>query len=107
MAYDKALAERIRAALPLPMTEKKMFGGVGFLLDGHMACGIYQDYLIIRVGVDGYGEALSRPHTKPLDIRGGEMRGWVMVAPEGCQDEESLMAWIRQGVQVAGKLPPK
>jgi hypothetical protein len=107
MAYDKLLADRIRPLLPSSLAEKKMFGGVGFLLDGNMACGVYKESLIVRVGPEAYAEALSRPHTRIFDITGREMKGWVMVGPEGCQDEATLMAWISLGVRFARTLPPK
>jgi TfoX/Sxy family transcriptional regulator of competence genes len=77
MAYDELLAVRMRAALgPLPnLVEKKMFGGVGFLINGNMACGVHKNNMIVRVGPAKYKEALARPHTRPFDMTGRPMSG--------------------------------
>jgi TfoX/Sxy family transcriptional regulator of competence genes len=109
MAYDEGLAQRIREALgDLPgLVEKKMFGGVGFMVHGNMACGVHKDALVVRVGPEGHEDALARPHTRPFDITGRPMTGWVMVAPEGCQSDEDLMDWVQDGVDFAHTLPPK
>jgi TfoX/Sxy family transcriptional regulator of competence genes len=109
MAYDEKLAARVSAILANTpnLTEKVMFGGVGYMLSGNMACGVHKDYLIVRVGPDGYQEALNAPHTKVFDITGRPMRGWVMVAPEGCASEEGLKSWVRKGVDFALTLPSK
>jgi hypothetical protein len=109
MAYDENLALRVRAALgDLPgYTEKKMFGGVGYLLNGNMACGVHKDHLIVRVGPDQYQSALEKPHTKVFDITGQPMSGWVMVAPEGCADEAALAEWVQMGLDFAATLLPK
>jgi TfoX/Sxy family transcriptional regulator of competence genes len=109
MPYDDFLASRIRAALgPLPnLEEKKMFGGVCVLINGNMACGVYKDDLIVRVGTENYQEALSRPHTKFFDITGKALKGWVMVEPQGCATESALKAWVEQGLAFARSLPGK
>jgi TfoX/Sxy family transcriptional regulator of competence genes len=109
MAYDEGLAQRIREALgDLPgLVEKKMFGGVGFMVHGNMACGVHKDALVVRVGPKEHKEALARPHTRPFDITGRPMTGWVMVAPEGCQSDEDLKDWVKDGVDFAITLPPK
>jgi TfoX/Sxy family transcriptional regulator of competence genes len=109
MAYDEVLALRIRTALgPLPnLDEKKMFGGVGFLLNGNMACGVHKNDLIVRVGAVRYKQALSRPHTRPFDMTGRPMAGWIMVTPQGCQAEHDLKAWINQGLEFTSTLPGK
>jgi TfoX/Sxy family transcriptional regulator of competence genes len=109
MAYDELLAVRIRAVLgPLPnLDEKKMFGGVCFLIDGNMVAGVYKDDLIVRIGLIGYQEALVRPHTKLFDITGKALKGWVMVEPEGCATESDLKAWIERGLEFSSTLPPK
>ena len=82
MAYDEGLAQRIREALdelrPPALVEKKMFGGIGFMVQGNMACGVNKDKLIVRVGPAGYQEALTRPHAMVFDITGRPMKGWVM-----------------------------
>ncbi len=107
MAYDTKLATRISDLLPEPLEEKKMFGGVGFLLNGNMACGVHKESLIVRVGPEAYAEALSRPHARIFDLTGREMKGWVMVAPEGCKDDASLSKWVQMGLFFARTLPPK
>ncbi len=109
MPYDTFLATRIRAALgPLPLLqEKKMFGGVGFLINGNLACGVHKNDMIVRVGPQNYERAISRPHTHVFDMTGHPMAGWVMVEPGGCASESQLKAWVDQGVAFAGSLPPK
>ena len=109
MAFDELLAIRIRAVLdPLPgLEEKKMFGGVGFLVHGNMACGVHKNDLIVRVGASKYEEALSRPHTRVFDMTGRPMAGWVMVEPKGCATESELKAWVEQGLAFARSLPAK
>lgn len=109
MAYDETLAARVSAVLATQpnLSEKKMFGGVGYLLKGNMACGVHKEYLIVRVGPDSYQQALDGPHTKVFDITGRPMTGWVMVAPSGCDSEQALKSWVLQGVDFAATLPPK
>ena len=109
MAYDELLAIRMRAALgPTPgLVEKKMFGGIGFLLNGNMACGVHKDYLIVRVGPESHAAALARPHTRPFDMTGRPMAGWVMVAPQGCATEQALKTWLEEGLTFTRSLPEK
>lgn len=109
MAYDEALAQRVRAALDeLPgLVEKKMFGGIGFMVRGNMACGVNKDDLIVRVGGDRYEEALSEPHVRPFDLTGRPMKGWVTVRPPGYKADSELRRWVQQGVGFALSLPAK
>jgi hypothetical protein len=109
MAYDEALAQRVREALgELPgLVEKEMFGGVGFMVRGNMACGVNKDDLIVRVGGDRYKEALSGPHVRPFDLTGRPMKGWVTVRPLGYETDRDLGRWVRQGVDFALSLPAK
>lgn len=109
MAYDEGLAQRIRDSLQeLPgLVEKKMFGGIGYMVHGNMACGVNQDTLIVRVGPERYGEALTRPYTKEFDMTGRPMKGWVVVVPEGIEEDSELDQWIQQGVDFALSLPAK
>jgi TfoX/Sxy family transcriptional regulator of competence genes len=109
MAYDEGLAERVEQALGErpDLVAKKMFGGVGYMIRGNMACGVNKDALIVRVGPEQYEEALAKLHTKPFDITGRAMRGWVMVAAGGTESGEALADWIQQGVEFALSLPPK
>lgn len=109
MAYDERLAERIRGQMASiqGFVEKKMFGGIGFLLHGNMACGVNGQNLIVRVGPEQYDAALAEPHVGPFDMTGRPMKGWVVVAPEGCATEADLGSWIQRGVAVAQSLPAK
>jgi hypothetical protein len=109
VAYDEGLAQRVREILEeLPgYTEKKMFGGIGFMLQGNMACGVNGDDLIVRVGPEQGEEALARPHARVFDFTGRPMRGWVMVAPDGTAPDEDLQRWVQQGMDFALSLPPK
>jgi len=84
-----------------------MFGGVAFLVGGHMGCGILGDRLMIRVSRDAYEDALARPHVKPMDFTGRRMRGFIYVDPAGIADEEALAEWVREGLGYAASLPPK
>ena len=109
MAYDESFAERIRDAITGQpgLDEKKMFGGIGYLINGNMACGIWKDSLVIRVGPDNYDDALAQPHTSLFDVTGREMKGWILVGPEGIAEDDDLAAWAQKGVDFALSLPPK
>ena len=109
MAYDEELAERIRRALAgrQGVSEKKMFGGIAFMLRGNMCCGIVGDELMVRVGPGRFQEALAEPHARPMDFTGRPMRGMVYVTPEGCRTDEALKRWVEQGLNFAATLPPK
>ncbi len=109
MAYDEGLAERIRDQLmnQPSVVEKKMFGGVGFMLHGNMACGVNKEDLIVRVGPDNYEDSVARPNTRPFDFTGRPMKGWVMVGAEGYETDDALASWVNQGVEFALSLPPK
>lgn len=89
------------------LDEKKMFGGLCFLLNGNMACGILKNALIVRVGPDKYNEALQLPHARQFDITGRPMKGWVMVPAEGLTSHNDLSAWVERGVSFASTLPVK
>lgn len=110
MAYNLKLAERIRTEFDgIPFVEKKMFGGVGFLIHGNMACGILGEDMIVRVSVDEYETLLKRTHVKIFTMKGGPkpMKGWLMVEPEGCKTKKQLSVWIKKGVEFTLTLPPK
>jgi hypothetical protein len=110
MAYDQILAERIRVILiPHPeVVEKKMFGGVGFLLHGNMACGVQGDDVIVRVAVENNERILSQPFTRPfMPMPGKPMAGWILVAPEGTANEPDLQYWVCMGYEYALTLPEK
>ena len=109
MAFDESLAARIRAALARKkgVEEKKIFGGVGFLLSGNMLVGVWKNSLIVRVGPDGYEDALLERHVKEFDITGKPMKGWIMVEPDGVEDEDQLKKWIQWAVKYVAKLAGK
>lgn len=109
MAYDEGLDYRIQEVLGSETTlvKKKMFGGVGYLLNGNMAFGVNQDFLIVRVGADAYRQTLTRPFTREFDMTGRAMTGWVVVEPEGFETEEDLADWLNEGINFAKTLPPK
>lgn len=109
MAYDENLTQRVRAHLTgIPgLVEKKMFGGVGFIINGNMACGVHGTDLILRVGSDRFEQVISQPHVRVFDMTGRPMKGWVLVAPGGYPTEELLESWIQQGVAFVLTLPPK
>ena len=109
MAYNRRQAQRIRMALSQfpEIQEKEMFGGVAFLVQGNMACGIHGEELIVRVGKESYSEALRQPYTHPFDLTGKPMSGWIMVALNGYLAEDDLQRWIDQGLEFARALPGK
>lgn len=109
MAYDEKLAERVRAALgdQPELIERKMFGGLAFLLGGHMCCGIVGEDLMVRVGRDGFEQALSKPQARPMDFTGRPLKGMVYVAPAGLRTARSLRTWVERGTTFVATLPPK
>lgn len=109
MAFSEELAERIRRRLARRkgIEEKKMFGGIGFLLNGNLLVGVWKESLIARLGPEGADEALREAHVKEFDITGRSMRGWVLVAPEGVEGDDQLSAWVQRAVQFVGKVPGK
>ena len=109
MAYDEGLAQRIREHLDgqQGLREKKMFGGLAFLLSGNMCCGVVGDELMVRVGPDGYDEAMGQPHAREMDFTGRAMRGMVYVGVAGIEDDADLAGWVDRGAAFASSLPPK
>jgi len=109
MVYDEGLAQRVRELISdhPGYKEKKMFGGIGFLIHGNMACGVIRDDLIIRVGADNYTESLLKPHVELFDITGRAMTGWVIVKEPGYRNDQDLDSWTSQGLDYALTLPAK
>jgi TfoX/Sxy family transcriptional regulator of competence genes len=108
MAYDERLAERIRAALPGEVTERKMFGGIAWMLAGNMACGIMGgDELLARLGPDGADEALDEAGTRPATMGERTMKGYVLVDADEIASEQTLQAWVDRCAAFAESLPPK
>ena len=89
------------------MTEKRMFGGLGFLLAGNICCGVWKGFLILRLGDDAARQVLTEEHTRPFDISGRPMRGWAMVEPAGWQDAARLRRWVQWAVEFTSTLPEK
>lgn len=105
--YDETLASRIRPLLAAtPFSERKMFGGLAFLIGGHMACGIVRDTLMVRTGPANDEAALARPYTRPMEFTGRPMRGMVSVDPDGL-DDASLAEWVSMAATFADSLTPK
>ena len=111
MAFDRKLASRVEDCLKAlgihGYKAKQMFGGIGYFVNGNMACGIHQEKLIVRVGPDAYRAALEQCFTAPFDLTGRPMRGWVYVDSFAIKNKESLLSWVKQGVDFAGRLPKK
>ena len=107
MAYDEALAKRIREALPGEghIDELRMFGGLSFMIGGHVALGIVGNELMVRVGPDGYQRALRRAHAREMDFTGRSIKGFVFVEPAGIRTKRSLASWIVPAVAFAKSLP--
>lgn len=109
MAFDENLSARIRKALARKkgITDKKMFGGIGFLLNGNLLVGVWKDSLIARLGEEDGEDALKEPHVKEFDITGRPMKNWVLVESQGIEDDDKLKKWIQRAVKFVGKLPGK
>jgi TfoX/Sxy family transcriptional regulator of competence genes len=109
MAYDERLAERVRQELSenRGISERKMFGGIAFMIRGNMCCGVIDDRLMVRVGPDGYDKALKLAHASAMDYTGKPMRGFVYVSPEGTNTARQLRAWLQRGLDFAESLPAR
>ncbi len=110
MPYDEELANRIRELLADQpgVTEKAMFGGLAFLLGGHMTVAASRSGgLMVRVGREATGEALAKQHTELVEMRGRPMPGWIRVGPDGLRTKRELGWWVGRAVAVAQRLPPK
>ncbi len=109
MAFDEGLAQRVREALEgrAAITERRMFGGLAFLVDGKMFVGISGSKLMARVGTDRYRDALALPHVREMDFTGRPMNGYVYVEPEGLQEDRDLQAWVNWCVSHVASLPAR
>ena len=109
MPYDERLAERVRRALGerADLTERKMFGGVAFMIAGNMCCGVIRDDVIVRTFPEDREAALAEPDIRPFDLTGRTMTGFLVVGPGATATDEGLRSWIDRGVAVAQTLPPK
>ena len=109
MAYDIQLAQRLEKLISRrdDFYAQKMFGGVGFLLRGNMCFGVYKEYLILRLGKDAAAGALKKKGTRPFDITGRAMSGWVMVGKQKTASEAALKSWTAQAIDFVSTLPRK
>jgi hypothetical protein len=109
MAYSEELADRVRRALADRdnVLERKMFGGIAFMLEGNMCAGVTGDELMVRVDPDAAEDAASEPHARVMEMGGRPMRGFVVVSPAGIEADEALGAWVARGADHAASLPPK
>jgi TfoX/Sxy family transcriptional regulator of competence genes len=106
MAYDEQLAARVRKILSRRkgLTEKKMFGGLSFLLDGKMCCGVLRDDLVIRIQPEDYEAVLKESYVRPMDFTGRPLKGFIYVGSEGCQTEQELSRWVEHGVDFVSSI---
>jgi TfoX/Sxy family transcriptional regulator of competence genes len=109
MAYDETAANRVRQALGKrgDFDEKRMFGGLAFMVRGHMCCGLVGDDLMVRVGPQGYPKALAAPHARPMDFTGRPSRNMVYVAPAGFKTAKALDAWVGRALSFVVSLPAR
>jgi TfoX/Sxy family transcriptional regulator of competence genes len=109
MSYDESLAERIRESLAQRrgIAERKMFGSLVFMLDGNMLVGVWKDSLIARLGRDATTDALAEEHVRVFDVTGRPMKGWVIVDPEGLDEDDQLKEWIERARSFVQTLPAK
>jgi TfoX/Sxy family transcriptional regulator of competence genes len=109
MAFDERLAARIRKHLGKRrgIAEKQMFGGIAFLLNGNLCCGVHGDEMIVRISPADNDRALSQPHIHPFAMTGRPMKGWIQVRPAGLKRDSALAKWIEAGAKYAESLPPK
>ncbi len=109
MAYDEHLADRVRAELDdeTGVAERRMVGGLAFMVGGNMACGVRGDELMVRLPLDDAQAALAEPATRESEMGGRPMKGWILVGPPGLRADEDLRRWVARGVAHARSLPPK
>ncbi|MEM7345668.1 MAG: TfoX/Sxy family protein [Chloroflexota bacterium] len=109
MAYDEGLAERLRETFEsrIETSERKMFGGLAFMVQGNMCVGINNEQLMVRVGKEKHAEALAQPHARPMDFTGRPMKGYVFVDNDGYEADEDLAGWVDRALAFVMTLPPK
>lgn len=109
MSYDKSIAKRMRDhfADTDGIAERLMMGALCFMVDGHMCCGVTGDHLMIRVGSDGYADALREPHVVPMTMSGRSPRGFVLISPKGVESDADMARWIERGRAFVRTLPRK
>jgi TfoX/Sxy family transcriptional regulator of competence genes len=107
--YDPGLAARLDDIMAgmLEMEVTRMFGGYGFLMNGHMCLGVWDDRLVIRIGTDGWNAICDQPHVGPMDFTGKVMKGWAMIHPDGLSEDEDLQRYVDMAIMFCAALPPK
>jgi TfoX/Sxy family transcriptional regulator of competence genes len=109
VAYDQELAERVRELLAPreAVGEREMFGGIGFMVAGNMACGVNGEDLVVRLAPEDAAKALEEESVRPFDLTGRPLKGWIFVSPQGTADDEDLAGWVDAGADFAAGLAPK
>lgn len=109
MAYEECVAERVREIVRgrQGITQRKMFGGLAFMSNGHMFIGVLGSTLMARIGTNEYEQALAMPHVREMDFTGKPMRGYVFIEPGGFETDDSLKYWVNKSYGFAASLPPK
>jgi TfoX/Sxy family transcriptional regulator of competence genes len=109
VGYDEGTAERVRRVLSgrRDVVEKRMVGGLSFMVNGNMCCGVAGEALMVRVGQQGYEQALAMPHVRPMEFAGRALAAFVCVDPPGYRSEKALRAWVQRGIDFVATLPPK
>jgi TfoX/Sxy family transcriptional regulator of competence genes len=109
MAFDEVLAARVRQVLgdTEGLSEKRMFGGLAFLVNGNMACGVHGEDLVLRIDAQEGEAMLGEPHVRVFDMTGRPIKGWVLVGPAALATDDDLSSWVAKGVRFASSLPPK
>ena len=109
MAFDEQLANIVRKQLSRKagLAEKKMFGGLAFLINGNMSVGVHGNELIVRIAPEATDAALKEPGARVFDITGRPMKGWLLIGGAGVKDPASVTEWVRRGVDYASSLPKK
>jgi hypothetical protein len=109
MGYDEAVAERVRRALSgrRDVVERRMVGGLSFMVNGRMCCGVTGTALMVRVGPEACEGAVAQPHVRPMEFAGRPLAGFVCVDPGGCGTDTALAAWAQRGIDLVSALPPK
>ena len=107
--YDSGLAARVNDIMSgmLEMAVTRMFGRYGFIMNGHMCLGVWDDRLVFRIGKDGWDAICNQPHVKPINFNGKVMKGWAMIQPDGLSEDEDLRRYVDTAIMFWAVLPPK
>lgn len=108
MAYDRVLAERVRRLLGprAAVSERQMFGGICFMVNGKMVAGVTDGDLLVRVGKEGYAAAIASPHARPMKLGGTALKGFLFIGPKGTKTAAQLGGWVKRCLVYVATLPP-